>query len=238
MVTESKKATAMGSLGLFALALFIFLSLRWAVLEPFIIPSGSMIPSLLIHDHIGVAKWSFGLRVPFSQKWLTGPYTPERFDVVVFKSVENPDMYMIKRVIGLPGDHIQITKQGGLVINDIEIPRKKLEEFTRPEEDLEISPDQLDFYLEGEKKEHVVMQRRAAFRWEVQAYDVPEGKLLMMGDNRDASHDGRYWGYLPLENLVGKALFIWLSCTETISVTQNLCDPNFIRWQRIFSPIQ
>jgi signal peptidase I len=235
---ESKKATAASSIGLFALSLLIFLALRWAVLEPFIIPSGSMIPSLLVHDHIGVLKWPYGLRIPFSQKWLTGPKAPERYDVVVFKSVENPDMYMIKRVIGLPGDHIKIKKNGELVINKIEIPREKITDFNLSSDDLQAEPEDLDFFSTGSEKKHFIMQRRSAFRFEEQEYNVPQGQLLMMGDNRDASHDGRFWGYLPLENLVGKAQFIWLSCSETISKTQNLCDPNFIRWQRIFYPIQ
>lgn len=235
---SSQKANLTNSLGLFVVALVTFFTLRWAVLEPFVIPSGSMIPTLLIHDHIGVAKWTYGWRWPFTQKWMVGPKTPSRFDIVVFKSIENPDMYMIKRVIGLPGEKVEFLKDGGLRIDGQPLPREPAQISDFLEVDLEVDPSEVDFIFEGQNRHHLIMQRKAAFRWQDQVFTVPTGHLLMVGDNRDASHDGRFWGYLPLENLVGQARFVWLSCTETLTSSQNICSPHFIRWQKLFSPIQ
>lgn len=235
------------SFGLFTIAMVLFLGLRWAIYEPFVIPSGSMIPTLLIHDHIVVEKWPYGLRFPFTQKWIISPRTPKRNEIVVFKSVENPDMYMIKRVIGLPGDTVTILKSGQLEINGEKVPRtqttiedvSKVPAFRLTEDDIGASFKDSTFFYEGpEGQTHHVLTNDAAVRWEDQTFKVPEGRLFMMGDNRDNSRDSRFWGTLPLENLVGRANFIWLSCSQTMTETNYLCDPSFIRWQRLFYPIQ
>lgn len=225
----------------------LFLGMRWAIYEPFVIPSGSMIPTLLIHDHIVVAKWPYGLRVPFTQKWMIPPRTPKRNEVVVFVSVENPDIYMIKRVIGLPGDKVTVLQSGQLEINGEKIAREKTTidvvsrdpAFRLTEEDIAATYNDSIFYYEGarENKHHVLTQE-STFRWQDESFEVPKGRIFVMGDNRDNSRDSRFWGTLPLENLVGRAVFIWLSCSQTLTETNYLCDPGFIRWQRLFYPIQ
>ena len=104
----SKKASVVQSFGLFFLAVGLLLAIRWLFVEPFIVPSGSMIPELLVHDHIFVAKYSYGLRWPFTKDWIVFWGRPGRGDVVVFHSPQNSDVYFIKRIIGLPGDQIAI----------------------------------------------------------------------------------------------------------------------------------
>lgn len=114
-------------------SILLILSIRWAFLEPYIIPSESMVPTLLVHDHIAVNKLVYGLRIPFTQQWLVKFSGPQRGDIVVFRSVEDSKIFLIKRVVGLPGDELEITsrtvKINGQLENpatesDDEIPRK------------------------------------------------------------------------------------------------------------------
>jgi signal peptidase I len=95
-----------------------FLVFRWILWEPFVIPSGSMKETLLIQDYVVVRKWQYGVRLPFTQQWLVGPFVPERGDIVVFKSVGESGHTLVKRVIGLPGDEILINEKGFIQIND------------------------------------------------------------------------------------------------------------------------
>lgn len=242
----NNKANFKNSFGLLFLSVAIFMFFRWIILEPFIIPSGSMIPSLLINDHIVVAKWSYGIRLPFSKKWLT-QRLPERGEVVVFSSVERDDFYMIKRVIGLPGDVIEILSHGELRVNGETVARQavapevlaKNSFYPVTLDDVGQNFDGLDFYIEtmGARRYTVILDRDGV-RWDDQKFTVPDGHLFLMGDNRDSSRDSRFWGALPQENLVGRALFVWLSCTQTLVQVNYLCDPAHIRWQRLFYPIQ
>ena len=190
----SKKATVKSSFGTFFLAIIIFFGLRWIAIEPYIIPSGSMIPALLVNDHILVTKFDFGLRLPFTKIWLLGPFVPRHGEIVVFESVEDPNIIMIKRVTGLAGDRIDVTGPGR---------RLEADEFA---------------------EEGVVT--------------VPEGHIFLLGDNRDNSRDSRYWGSVPLKNLIGMARVVWLACDKTISDTSFICDPRYIHWHRIFSRIE
>ena len=88
------------------------MAFRWLVFEPYIIPSGSMMPTLLINDHILVDKWAYGLRIPFGKTWVVGPKLPERGEVAVFRSVERESVFFVKRIVGLPGDHIKFSEKG------------------------------------------------------------------------------------------------------------------------------
>ena len=97
--------------------ILLFLGVRWLIAEPFVIPSGSMIPTLHIHDHILVNKLAYGVHVPFSKSWLTHWSNPKRGDIVVFRYPENPDVFLVKRAIGLPGDRVAL-QSGALRIND------------------------------------------------------------------------------------------------------------------------
>lgn len=237
---NSKKASLTKSLGLFALAIGAFMTLRWALFEPFVIPSGSMIPTLLVNDHILVTKYTFGLRLPFTSIWLTPPRLPQRGDVVVFRSVEQDDYYLIKRVVGLPGDKVDFTADGDLLINDKLVTQTEQEwpsNLARGE--LQDAPESYKLLAEelGHHKHPVILEKRG-FRYTESGHVVSPNHLFMMGDNRDKSRDSRFWGELPVEKLLGQAQWVWLSCSETLSSINFLCDPRHIRWQRTFHRIE
>lgn len=243
----SKKASVLGSVSVFLAGIVCFFGFRWALYEPYVIPSGSMIPSLLIFDHILVFKSAYGLRYPFTERWVSTPSVPERGEVVVFRSVEDPEFFMVKRVIGLPGDKIDIKSDGQLFINGQAVPRHRLDvkgarEFAHAkftDVDLQESSDSLQFYEEDlGSHPHLIQVTQGNNFWSDETYEVPEGQIFLMGDNRNQSRDSRFWGYLPLENLLGKALFVWLSCSQGLKTQQVLCDPRHIRWQRLFHKIQ
>jgi signal peptidase I len=229
-------------------AVSLLLAIRWMLIEPYVIPSGSMIPTLLIHDHILVNKAAYGVRKPFSKEWIRWFGRPERGDIVVFRSLESDNHFMIKRVVGLPGDEIKYSANGELIVNGNPLPRDLLEGQNNAENgyyavneiDLERPIENFSFYEEGEGKKYRTILRSEALRleWDDEPYKVPEGQLFVMGDNRDNSRDSRTWGALPEENLLGKAMFVWLSCDSTLSFAPFLCNPLRLRWRRFFHSIQ
>ena len=243
--------------GPFFLAMLLALTVRWGLIEAYVIPSASMLPSLLIHDHIFVNKAIYGIRVPFTEKWLVQFRTPERGEVIVFKYPENKDVFFIKRVIGIPGDKI-LYENGRLFIND------KPVEMTQPgdpadwemlsapnfgNEDsqnplyLTDSKDNYEHFQEklGDKSHSVMLRKDFGFSRSSGPWTVPEGHLFMMGDNRDNSHDSRRWGqspFMPIENVLGRAMFVWLTCDKTFDSVKALCDPRTIRWNRLFHSVK
>lgn len=243
----NKKAKFGDSFGGFIFAVLCILTFRWLLFEPFVIPSGSMIPTLLIHDHILVSKMAYGVRLPFSSQWLVKTGEPKRGDIVVFRSVKEEGYYMIKRVIGLPGDVIDISPEGFVSINGEKLEEKPLPvtdevESQKPyyqanETDLDgARATSFDFFEEktGEKV-HRMLLKKDFFRGsypETMPYTVPADKYFVMGDNRDNSADSRFWGALPRENLLGRALFVWLSCEHTFEYLPFLCNPLELRWKR------
>lgn len=206
-------------LGFFTPILILF-TVRWLLIEPYVIPSGSMIPTLLIHDHIFVNKLAYGIHVPFSQKWIVNWKIPNRFDIIVFRYPQNPEIFYVKRVLGLPGDRISV-RQGEVLINGEAISQKKTDETG------------FEYY---DEQGHTVRYLNHADS-EYNEFVVPEGHLFAMGDNRDQSSDSRFWGAVPLDHLIGRASFIWLSCRDTLATARYLCDPQTIRWNRIFQPV-
>lgn len=234
------------ALGSLALSVLFVLTLRWALFEPYVIPSGSMIPTLLIHDHILVNKFAYGLRLPFTSTWLARFGLPERGEVVVFRSVEDPEVFVIKRVIGLPGDEIRVGASGEVLVNGNALPRRVLDEIEAraslwdwPEglaQDY-LASNEFALELEG-SHEHVVLRRHQGSSGEQGPFVVPGDHLFMMGDNRDNSLDSRSWGALPLDRVLGRASFIWLSCEETLPDLNQLCDPGSVRWSRVFSKVR
>lgn len=242
--SHSKRSDLRGTwpraLGSLALALLMILALRWALLEPYIIPSGSMFPTLMIRDHIFVNKFVYGLRLPFTSHTIVRWNQPARGEVVVFRSVDRDDIFLIKRIVGLPGDKIHITPNG-LEINGARAENRPMTEVEKaqllsdwpaPErEDLK-----RDFAMEIETldgRDHALFRDQNFNQSETDVVTVPEGHVFVAGDNRDHSADSRVWGTLPSERILGRASLIWLSCEEALSESGQLCDPKTIRWQRL-----
>ncbi|MEM9305348.1 MAG: signal peptidase I [Pseudomonadota bacterium] len=191
--------------------ILIVLVIRSFVAEPFRIPSSSMLPTLLVGDLILVTKYSYGLRWPVLNTKFVDVGDPERGDVVVFRYPEDPSMDYIKRVIGIPGDVIEF-RNDRLVINGELVQTELLGPYV-PEDG---SPDARGLisgmeYLPG--AEHRILRNPRALNrglFEGERVVVPEGQYFVLGDNRENSRDSRFWGFVPDDHLVGKAVFIWM----------------------------
>jgi len=184
--------------------------LRSFVVEPFRIPSGSMMPTLLVGDFILVNKFGYGLRLPVVNTKVLAVGAPERGDVVVFRYPEDPSIPYIKRIVGLPGDEIRyLDKQ--LLVNGQAVPREQLGVFqgvgygTRSTGSTE--------YLENllGVEHHILIDPNRPGALRRTEWTVPEGHFFVLGDNRDDSRDSRFWGFVPEENLVGQAFVIWMN---------------------------
>jgi len=202
-------------------AVLIALSIRVAAFEPFSIPSGSMIPTLLVGDYLFVSKFAYGYSrysLPFGLPLLPAERVmftePKRGDVAVFKLPRDNSTDFIKRVIGLPGDRIQVIN-GILQINGEPVKRRKIEDHI-----YQSGPDhysRINRYIETlpNGKEHMIVERSDDNPGSdnTAVYTVPADHYFMMGDNRDNSNDSRfpYVGFVPRENLVGRAEFIFFS---------------------------
>ncbi|WP_367104606.1 signal peptidase I [uncultured Psychrobacter sp.] len=231
--------------------LAVVLVVRSFLIEPFNIPSSSMVPTLYTGDFIAVNKYAYGVRLPLTYSKVLDTGSPEHGDVMVFRYPENPSIYYIKRVIGLPGDTVSYD-QGQLSINGVEVDTQPIAFDASPELTSQlypagpIAPGQVFTETEavrmGQQEEaqaqyfqeiqgdnqHLVryipdtnssqyapfLQQQSpdvisssGTQWRV---TVPEGEYFVMGDNRDRSADGRFWGFVPDENLAGKAVYIWM----------------------------
>ena len=209
--------------GLFPVIVGVFL-LRSFLFEPFKIPSGSMVPTLLVGDLILVNKFDYGVRLPVLNKKVIANNDPQRGDVMVFRYPPDPRLDYIKRVVGVPGDEVAYLNQK-LTLNGQPVPVKALGEFY-DEDSLRYAP-QFSEKL-GEKDHRILVDpRRSSFfgtdsprfpfaencRYSAEGVicKVPAGHYFVMGDNRDNSQDSRYWGFVPDENLVGRAFFVWMN---------------------------
>jgi signal peptidase I len=186
----------------------IVLLLRSFLAEPFRIPSGSMMPTLLVGDFILVNKFTYGIRLPVINKKVLALNEPKRGDIVVFRYPKDPSVDYIKRVIGLPGDRV-VYDNKKLYINDKPVEQVSLGRYEGFGQGQDMTgAEHLQENLNG--IEHSILVRNDALSAEG-VYVIPEGNYFVMGDNRDNSNDSRYWGTVPEENLVGKAFFIWMS---------------------------
>ena len=209
--------------GLFPVIVGVFV-LRSFLLEPFKIPSGSMVPTLLVGDLILVNKFDYGVRLPVLNKKVIANNDPQRGDVMVFRYPPDPRLDYIKRVVGVPGDEVAYLNQK-LTLNGQPVPVKALGEFY-DEDSLRYAP-QFSEKL-GEKDHRILVDpRRSSFfgmdsprfpfaencRYSAEGVTckVPAGHYFVMGDNRDNSQDSRYWGFVPDQNLVGRAFFVWMN---------------------------
>lgn len=211
--------------GLFPVIIVVFL-LRSFLFEPFKIPSGSMIPTLLVGDLILVNKFTYGVRLPVINLKITEGNKPQRGDVMVFRYPPKPSLDYIKRVVGVPGDTVAYLNKR-LTINGKPVETNALPDFL--DEDASQYFKQFEETL-GEKPHRLLNDaRRPAFIAGIEKFDgmencsytvegvtckVPEGQYFMMGDNRDNSLDSRYWGFVPDKNIVGKAFFVWMNFTN------------------------
>ena len=185
----------------FPVLLFVLI-IRSFIFEPFRIPSGSMMPTLLQGDYIFVKKYSYGLRWPVIEKKFFETGSPQRGDVVVFRLPSDPSINYIKRVIGLPGDTV-VYRDHQLYINGKQMPLTK-----HPDKRLQ---DSALIFIEGlDGREHEIRISRPGSRTTERTYTVPEGQYFMMGDNRDNSQDSRFIGEIPETHLVGEAVRIWM----------------------------
>jgi signal peptidase I len=210
----------------FPVILVVFL-LRSFLYEPFKIPSGSMVPTLLVGDFILVNKYTFGIRLPVINKKIIDVNLPKSGDVMVFRYPENPSKDFIKRVIGTPGDTVEY-KSKRLTINGQPVATEKAGIFTEVDERMGMT--QFDQFSEklGDKSHSMMVNPRypvislsgvrqfkynknCVYSEEGVTCKVPEGHYFMMGDSRDNSDDSRYWGFVPEENIVGKAVLIWMN---------------------------
>jgi signal peptidase I len=214
--TEGKLPTTVEYARSFFPIFLIVLLLRAFLVEPFRIPSGSMMPTLLVGDFILVNKFAYGLRMPVTKTKLVELGEPQRGDIVVFRWPVNPRLDYIKRVVGLPGDQIQYQNKT-LIINGEPAPIEVVGQYQPEGSGMRALGSVLGREQLGEVEHSVLINPLApdfspscgflGYR----EVTVPEGHYLMVGDNRDDSNDGRCWGFVPEENLVGKAFFVWLS---------------------------
>jgi signal peptidase I len=184
------------------------LLLRSFLVEPFRIPSGSMMPTLLVGDFILVNKYDYGIRLPVLNRKVYDVGNPQRGDVVVFRFPKDPSVDYIKRVVGVPGDHI-VYRNKTLFINGKKVPQIPAGTYIGTGSGLSMSGADVRSEALGEVKHDILVAPRSnGVNADV---IVPDGHYFVMGDNRDNSNDSRYWGFVPDENLVGKAFMIWMN---------------------------
>ncbi len=238
--SKNRKKWIMENVVSLGLALLLVFMIRSSVVEAFKIPSGSMIPTLLIGDHIFVNKFAYGFKIPFSDLvtdhpiYLVKREPPKRGDIIVFMYPKDESFYYIKRVIGVPGDVIEIRNKA-LYVNGAPVPRETLEGEAADKvfaklDDPKYSRNNLEIYKEHlDKTDHLIMHDKANFLDENRSpITVPAESLFVMGDNRDFSNDSRFWGFVPFKNVKGKAMVVWLSLWVSFSDGQLVFRPNRI----------
>jgi len=234
-------------------ALIIALVIRTVLFQPFNIPSGSLIPTLLVGDYLFVSKYSYGyshFSLPGFLDFFSNEHgrilasQPKRGDVIVFKLPRDGETDYIKRLIGLPGDKIQMI-HGRLYINGQVVDREPLPNyvttghFGRPMD----APHYLETLPGGVKHEIIEMDGDDGYYDNTGVYEVPPGDYFMMGDNRDNSTDSRVppdqggVGYVPFENLIGRAEVIFFSVDEGAPAWEFWRWPWTVRWSRLFQPV-
>jgi signal peptidase I len=228
----------------------IAIGIRTVAFEPFNIPSGSMIPTLLVGDYLFVSKYSYGysrFSLPLSPPLFSGRIfgsLPRRGDVAVFKLPRDTSIDYIKRIIGLPGDTIQM-KGGQLFINGAQVPRQFIGDYIAEGDGPRMLLKEYVETLPGSdgqpgKRHDILKENDDGPLDNTQEYHIPPGYVFAMGDNRDNSLDSRVLnavGYIPVENLVGRAEIIFFSIDATAPWWEVWEWPFEIRWSRLFSGI-
>lgn len=210
------------------------LALRWTLVEPYVVPTGSMEPTLKPGDRLYALKCAYDVRFPFTDWTLFRTGEVKRGDVFLFRNPHDTSITFVKRAVGLPGDRLRF-EEGAFFVNGVEVLKNPTEERTVMY-DIE-SQDTKTLYHEflGAVKHYVILDRRVDRFYEeremrhrsMKETVIPPGHYFAVGDNRDNSHDSRAWGFVPFENLKGRAMFIWYS------------SQNFVpRFERIGTLIQ
>jgi signal peptidase I len=242
---KPKSSTTADNIKTIVYAVLIAVVIRTFLFEPFFIPSGSMVPTLLVGDYVLVAKYRYGythFSFPFSPDIFNGRFpggAPKRGDVVVFRLPRDTSVDYVKRVIGLPGDTIQVT-QGQLFVNGVQVPRADVGDYTDDSDGQPVVVQEFTESLPGGKNHPILKATDEGFMNNTPVYTVPPGDMFMMGDNRDNSLDSRVLddvGYVPIENALGPATIVFFSI--------DLQDPWYafwdwpfeIRWDRILQRI-
>ena len=227
-------------------ALIIALVIRTFLFQPFNIPSGSMIPTLLVGDYLFVSKFSYGYThysFPFSPPIFSGRIfssPPQRGDVVVFRLPKDDSVDYIKRVIGLPGDRIQMI-DGVLNINGVAVPRQRVGDMVTDEDGVVQRVKQYRETLPNGVSYNTLDLTDNGFYDNTPVYTVPPGDYFMMGDNRDNSTDSRVLsqvGYVPGENIIGKAQIIFFSIRDDTHAWEVWRWPWSVRWDRLFTLVR
>lgn len=225
------------------LAVFFAVAIRSFAYEPFNIPSGSMKSNLLVGDYLFVSKYSYGysrysfpLGLPLFSGRILGD-EPKRGDVVVFRYPPNPRIDYIKRLIGLPGDRVQI-KEGIVYINGKPLERRFIDEYSDSENNIISTIPRFEETLPEGKVITILKEQGTDAANNTPEYIVPEGKYFMMGDNRDNSRDSRFEvGFVPAENLIGRAEIIWFSTDGSAKLLNPASWFTALRPERFFKRI-
>ena len=214
----------------FLIAAVVALFIRQFIVEAFKIPSGSMIPTLTIGDHLLVNKFIYGPRIPFTDTRIFSWKEPKRGDIIVFKYPENETKNFIKRVVGLPGDKIEI-KKGILYINDQAVPVTDHGNYEGKDQGAGgpyySKPRLLEEQLGAAR--HSILYLRDQSEYDFGPRLVPRESVFVMGDNRDNSQDSRVWGFVHYSKILGRALIIYWSWDG---------EDRWVRWERIGDLIQ
>lgn len=242
---KPKSSTMVDNVKTIIYAALIAVLIRTFLFEPFFIPSGSMVPTLLVGDYVFVAKYDYGFThfsFPFSPDFFSGRipnWIPKRGDVVVFRLPRDTSIDYVKRVIGLPGDTVQVT-DGQLYINGKQVPRTDEGDYTDDSSGAPVVARRYAETLPGGKTHDILKLTNQGFFNNTQVYTVPPGDMFMMGDNRDNSLDSRVLddvGYVPIENALGPAKIVFFSIDLQYPWYEFWEWPFEIRWSRLLHPI-